>query len=121
MTMVQDPERALIEVAQQVGIPGSHAPYDAQSDVYCVWSPTGDEFVESAANRPLRLACSYTIAICARGEYTAIKLKMYRALRAAGFSIRGAGGEQYDNAAHLYIWPIRILCAMVPERSVNNA
>ena len=119
--LIQDPERALQEIARQVGIPGSHAPYDAQSDLYCVWSPNGDEFTQSASNRPLRLACSYTIAICARGEYTAIKLKMYRALHAAGFVIKGAGGETYDAAAHLYIWPIRVLCAMDPERSLNDA
>lgn len=118
--MITDPEAALQAVAQAVGIPGSHVPYDAQSDVYCVWSPTGDEFVENASNRPLRLHAAYTIALCARGEYTAIKLELYRALAEAGFCIRGAGGEQYDSAAHLYVWPIRITCA-VDLRGVQNA
>ena len=102
------PGARLREAIHAVTPNASEMPYTCAQECFIAWQRGGERIELSASDSALRLCASFRVVIFSRGDYEALKLKLYASLLAAGFSLDAMPGESYNDTTQRRQWPIDV-------------
>ena len=108
MTDILLPGKRLESAIRTVTDKCGEIPYTCAEETFVSWQAAGEEIAAAASDGVLRMRASYRVLIFSRGDYEALKIRLYTALLIAGFDLTGMPGEIYNDTTQRHQWPIDV-------------